>query len=102
MADTFASLNVHCVFSIKNREPLLVGEIKERLWAFMGGSAKRNEIKPLQSIFNGTWALPLRRNTAHCAKSMTLRQCFRESPESNVGGARKAASFSSNYPKGHV
>ena len=25
----------------------LVGEIKERLWAFMGGIAKRNEIKPL-------------------------------------------------------
>jgi hypothetical protein len=31
MADTFFSLNVHCVFSTKNREPLLVGEIKERL-----------------------------------------------------------------------
>jgi hypothetical protein len=42
MADTFFSLNVHSVFSTKNREPLLVGEIKERLWAFMGGIAKRN------------------------------------------------------------
>jgi putative transposase len=47
MADTFSSLNVHCVFSTKNREPLLVGEIKERFWAFMGGIAKQNEIKPL-------------------------------------------------------
>ncbi|MGA8655100.1 MAG: transposase [Chthoniobacterales bacterium] len=47
MADTFSSLNVHAVFSTKNREPLLVGEIKERLWAFMGGIAKRNEMKPL-------------------------------------------------------
>ena len=47
MADTFSSLNVHCVFSTKNRQPLLVGEIKERFWAFMGGIAKQNEIKPL-------------------------------------------------------
>jgi hypothetical protein len=29
MADTFSSLNVHCIFSTKNRQPLLVGEIKE-------------------------------------------------------------------------
>ena len=36
MADTFSSLNVHCVFSTKNRQPLLVGEIKERFSAFMG------------------------------------------------------------------
>jgi Transposase IS200 like len=43
MADTFSSLNVHCVFSTKNRQPLLVGEIKERFWAFMGGIAKQNE-----------------------------------------------------------
>jgi REP element-mobilizing transposase RayT len=33
MADTFFSLNVHCVFSTKNREPLLVGEIKDHLLA---------------------------------------------------------------------
>jgi hypothetical protein len=47
MADTFSSLNVYFVFSTKNRQPLLVGEIKERFWAFMGGIAKQNEIKPL-------------------------------------------------------
>ena len=47
MADTFSSLRVHCVFSTKNRQPLLVGEIRERFWAFMGGMAKQNEIKPV-------------------------------------------------------
>jgi hypothetical protein len=46
MADTFSSLNVHCVFT-KNRQPLLMGEIKERFWAFMGGIAKQNETKPI-------------------------------------------------------
>jgi REP element-mobilizing transposase RayT len=49
MADTFYSLNVHCVFSTKNREPLLVGETKDRLWAFMGRIAKQNRIKGLES-----------------------------------------------------
>jgi hypothetical protein len=43
----FSSHNVRCVFSTKNRQPLLVGEIKERFWASMGGMAKQNEIKPL-------------------------------------------------------
>ena len=47
MADTFSALHVHCVFATKNRQPLVVGEIKERFWAFMGGTAKQNEIKPL-------------------------------------------------------
>jgi REP element-mobilizing transposase RayT len=47
MADTFFSLHVHCVFSTKNREPLLVGETRERLWAFMGGIAKRNGVRPI-------------------------------------------------------
>jgi hypothetical protein len=36
MADTFSALNVHGVFSTKNRQPLLVGEIKKRFWAFIG------------------------------------------------------------------
>jgi Transposase IS200 like len=47
MADTFSSLNVHFVFKTKNRQPLPMDEIKERFWAFMGGIAKQNEIKPL-------------------------------------------------------
>jgi len=47
MADTFSSLYVHCVFSTKNRQPLRVGEINERFWAFIGEFAKQNEIKPL-------------------------------------------------------
>jgi REP element-mobilizing transposase RayT len=40
-----SALHVHCVFAAKNRQPLLVGEIKERFWAFMGGIAKQNEKK---------------------------------------------------------
>ena len=39
MADTFSALHVHCVFATKNRQPLAVGEIKERFWVFMSGIA---------------------------------------------------------------
>jgi hypothetical protein len=44
MAATCSSLNVQIVFSTKNRQPLLVGEIKERFWAFMGGIAKHKAL----------------------------------------------------------
>ena len=47
MASTYISLNVHYVFSTKNRAPLLAGPVKERLWAFMGGIARENGMKAL-------------------------------------------------------
>jgi putative transposase len=46
MANTFHALNVHCVFSTKNRDPVLTPEIRNRLWAFMAGIAKQNGIGP--------------------------------------------------------
>jgi putative transposase len=46
MANTFCSLNIHCIFSTKSRVPLLKPEIRERLWPFLGGIAKQNGIKP--------------------------------------------------------
>jgi putative transposase len=47
VANTFRALNVHCVFSTKNRIPVLTPEIRTRLWAFMGGIANHNGIDPL-------------------------------------------------------
>jgi putative transposase len=47
MPNTFFSLNVHCVFSTKNRAPSLVGESQDRLWAFMGEIANHNQMRPL-------------------------------------------------------
>jgi REP element-mobilizing transposase RayT len=41
MADTFSSLNVHFVFGTKNRQPLLVGEIKERFGPSRVGSRSK-------------------------------------------------------------
>jgi putative transposase len=47
MANAFRALNVHCVFSTKGRTPVLTPEIRPRLWAFMGGIANQNGIRPL-------------------------------------------------------
>jgi putative transposase len=44
---TKTSLLVHCVFSTKNRLPLIRAEMRSRLWAYMGGIARTNSIKAL-------------------------------------------------------
>jgi REP element-mobilizing transposase RayT len=45
MANTYTSINIHYVFSTKNRANLIVGNLRERLWAFMGGIARENRMK---------------------------------------------------------
>jgi len=45
MANTYTSVNIHYVFSTKNRAPILIGNVRERLWAFMGGIARENGMK---------------------------------------------------------
>jgi putative transposase len=46
MANTFCSLNIHCIFSTKGRVAMLNPELRERLWPFLGGIAKQNGITP--------------------------------------------------------
>jgi len=46
VASTFCSLNIHCIFSTKERVPMLNPELRERLWPFLGGIAKQNGIMP--------------------------------------------------------
>jgi putative transposase len=42
MANTYSFLNIHCVFSTKERVTILTPEIRERLWAYLGGIARQN------------------------------------------------------------
>ncbi len=35
MGNTFSCLNVHCVFSTKERVPILNPEVRERLWPYL-------------------------------------------------------------------
>jgi hypothetical protein len=44
--NTYSFLNIHCVFSTKERVPILTSEIRERLWPYLGGIAKQNSIQP--------------------------------------------------------
>ncbi|MEP6822214.1 MAG: IS200/IS605 family transposase [Chthoniobacterales bacterium] len=38
---------VHCVFSTKNRAPILTVEIRGRLWPYLGGIARENGVRAL-------------------------------------------------------
>jgi REP element-mobilizing transposase RayT len=44
MANTYSSIHIHYVFSTKNREPVILGKVQARLWAFMGGIARENRM----------------------------------------------------------
>ncbi|MCK9399057.1 MAG: IS200/IS605 family transposase [Bacteroidales bacterium] len=44
MANSFISMNIHYVFSTKNREKFIEKELQQRLWPYMGGIAKQNNI----------------------------------------------------------
>ncbi len=48
MANTFTSLHYHVVFSTKNREPWIRQDIEQRVWAYLGGIAKDNDLKPVR------------------------------------------------------
>jgi hypothetical protein len=47
MSNTYISLYIHYIFSIIQRLPLIVPEIQSRLWSYMGGVAKQNDMKAL-------------------------------------------------------
>jgi putative transposase len=38
----------HCVFSTKERRPLITPVLRERLWPFLGGIARQNKIKAIE------------------------------------------------------
>jgi len=47
MANTYTALHYHIVFSTKNRQPLIGPEVRERIWAFLGGIARANKATAL-------------------------------------------------------
>jgi putative transposase len=48
MANTYTALHYHLVFSTKHRERWITPDIEQRVWAYLGGIAKENRMKPLQ------------------------------------------------------
>ena len=47
MANTFTSLHYHVIFSTKNREPWIRPDIETRVWSYLGGIARENDLKAL-------------------------------------------------------
>jgi putative transposase len=47
MANTFTFLHFHVIFSTKNREPWIRTEIEARVWSYLGGVARENDMKAL-------------------------------------------------------
>jgi REP element-mobilizing transposase RayT len=48
MANTYASLHYHIIFSTKNRERHISREIQQRVWAYIGGVARTHKMTALQ------------------------------------------------------
>jgi len=48
MANTYTSLHYHIIFSTKNRERWITTDIEQRIWEYLGGIAKQNDVKALQ------------------------------------------------------
>jgi len=44
---SYVSSLYHCVWSTKERRPLITPDIEERLWSYMGGIARRNKMKAI-------------------------------------------------------
>ena len=47
MANTYTSLHYHVIFSTKNRELLIHQDIEQRVWSYLGGISRENDMKAL-------------------------------------------------------
>src|SRR2546426_8186031 len=45
---SYVSSYHHCVFSTKERRPLITPALRERLWPFLGGIARQNKMKAIE------------------------------------------------------
>lgn len=48
MANTYCCLNIHLVFSVKERAVLIAPEWRPRLWAYIGGIAREHDLVALE------------------------------------------------------
>jgi putative transposase len=47
MSHTHYSILVHCIFSAKERRPVVPANMKDRLWPYIAGIARLNKFKAL-------------------------------------------------------
>jgi len=47
MSHSYTSSLYHCIFSTKQRKRFIQGDLRERLWPYLGGIARENRMKAL-------------------------------------------------------
>ena len=47
MANSYICCYMHCIFSTKSRQNLIAPELQKRLWPYMGGIARENDMSAL-------------------------------------------------------
>jgi putative transposase len=92
LSNTYCSLNVHCVFSTKDREPSIVDEFEQRLWQYIGGIVKQNGMK---SLGIGGSA-----DHVHILLSLTTSISIAKAMQLIKGGSSKW--IHDNFPRQHV
>ena len=48
MANTYTSLQIHVVFSTKNREPWITPSVENQVWSYLGGICRAHGVKAQQ------------------------------------------------------
>jgi putative transposase len=48
MAQTYISIYLHFVFSTKDREPSIPAHLRERVWRYLGGIARKEKLTPIE------------------------------------------------------
>ena len=81
MSHAYVSLLVHCVFSTKDRRPLISDAMQPRLWSYMAGIARSDKFKAL--AIGGT------RDHAHTLLSLPASMPVAKAVQLVKGGSSK-------------
>ncbi len=73
---SFVSCHLHVVFSTKERRPLITDELQERLWPYLGGIARENEMRAIKvgGVADHVHVLLSLPSTLAIAKAVQLHQ----------------------------
>lgn len=74
MGNTYTQIYIHYVFSTKNRKPTILPRFESRLWAYLGGIARANEMIPIAvgGVQDHVHALIVIPSTMNMCKSIQL------------------------------
>lgn len=78
---SYVSSYYHCVFSTKERRPLIDPALQERLWPFLGGIARQNRMKAIE--IGGV------RDHVHLLVSLPATMCIAKALQLLKGGSSK-------------